>query len=69
MAIVRRDQRTVTWWMSTSRTPDKSTMVPIPQGSFVIHKAGQVHWDGGVDNTAIILITGTGPVETKRVSP
>lgn len=56
-----------TWWMSTSSTPDKSTLVPAPAGSFVTHFANEVHWDGGVDNTAIVMVTGVGPVMTKQV--
>jgi uncharacterized protein GlcG (DUF336 family) len=57
-----------TWWMSTSRTPDKSTLYPVPQGSLVVHKANGVHWDGGVDNTAIILVTGIGPATSIRIA-
>ncbi|MEP7245813.1 MAG: cupin domain-containing protein [Gammaproteobacteria bacterium] len=56
-----------TWWMSSASTEDKSTLYPVPAGSFVTHKAGQVHWDGGVDNTALVLVTGVGPIHTTRV--
>jgi quercetin dioxygenase-like cupin family protein len=56
-----------TWWMSTSRTEDKSTLVPVHAGSFVTHKANQVHWDGGVNETGIILVTGIGPIKTTRL--
>lgn len=55
------------WWMSTASTEDKSTLVPVHAGSFVTHKANQVHWDGGVDGTAIILVTGLGPIKTTRL--
>ena len=54
-----------TFWNSTSPTEDKSTMVPVPAGSFVVHKAGQIHWDGGVDGTSYVMITGQGPINTK----
>jgi quercetin dioxygenase-like cupin family protein/ABC-type molybdate transport system substrate-binding protein len=57
-----------TWWMSSASTEDKSTLYPVPAGSFVTHKAGQVHWDGGVDNTALVLVTGVGPIQTTRLS-
>lgn len=53
-----------TWWMSTSRTEDVRTLRPVPAGTFVTHKAGKVHWDGAVDSTAIVLVTGVGPIET-----
>lgn len=53
-----------TWWMSTSTVEDKQTLQPVPAGSFVVHKAGKVHWDGAVDSTALVLVTGMGPIET-----
>jgi quercetin dioxygenase-like cupin family protein/ABC-type molybdate transport system substrate-binding protein len=56
-----------TWWMSSAAIEDKSTLYPVTAGSFVTHKAGQVHWDGGVDNTALVLVTGIGPIQTTRV--
>jgi uncharacterized protein GlcG (DUF336 family)/quercetin dioxygenase-like cupin family protein len=56
-----------TWWMSTSTTEDKATLYPVPAGSFVTHKANQVHWDGGVDTVAYVLVTGIGPISTKRL--
>lgn len=57
-----------TWWMSTSSTEDKSTLVPVPAGSSVVHKANQVHWDGAVDTVTYVLSTGVGPINTKRLS-
>lgn len=57
-----------TWWMSTSRIEDKRTLYPVPQGSYVIHKANGVHWDGGVDSTALVLVTGIGPLNTTRLA-
>jgi quercetin dioxygenase-like cupin family protein len=56
------------WWNSTSPREDKSTLVPVGAGSFVVHKAGQVHWDGGVDGLSYVLVTGIGPINTQRVA-
>jgi len=58
-----------TWWMSDARAEDSNTLYPVPAGSFVTHKAGQVHWDGAVDSTALVLVTGMGPINTARLSP
>jgi quercetin dioxygenase-like cupin family protein len=57
-----------TWWTSTSTTPDKATMKPIPAGSTVLHVANTVHWDGARDEETIILMTGVGPVTTTRIA-
>lgn len=57
-----------TWWMSSSSSEDVSTLYPVPAGSFVTHKADQVHWDGAVDNTALVLVTGMGPIRTTRAA-
>lgn len=56
-----------TWWMSDARIEDSKTLYPVPAGSFVTHKAGQVHWDGAVDSTALVLVTGMGPINTTRL--
>lgn len=56
-----------TWWMSDARTEDRTTLYPVPAGSFVTHKAGKVHWDGAVDTTALVLVTGVGPINTTRL--
>lgn len=56
-----------TWWMSTSSKEDLSTLKPVTAGNYVIHKGNQVHWDGGVDNTAVIIVTGVGPIKTTRL--
>lgn len=56
-----------TWWMSGASVEDTATLYPVPAGSFVTHKAGQVHWDGAVDTTALVLVTGIGPIQTTRL--
>ncbi|HWA20897.1 MAG TPA: heme-binding protein [Caulobacterales bacterium] len=56
-----------TWWKSTSSTLDMSTLVPIPAGSMVEDVANQIHWDGALDDTALIMLVGEGPLTTKQV--
>jgi quercetin dioxygenase-like cupin family protein len=52
------------WWVGTGSRFDPDATTPIPAGSYVIHKAGQVHFDGAKDEEAIIQVTGFGPVTT-----
>jgi hypothetical protein len=44
-----------------------STLVPIPAGSMVEDVANQIHWDGALDDTALIMLVGEGPLTTKQV--
>ncbi|MFT4045857.1 MAG: cupin domain-containing protein [Solimonas sp.] len=53
-----------TWWVGTGAHFDPERTVPIPAGSYVIHKAGQVHYDGAKDEETIIEVTGYGPLQT-----
>lgn len=36
-------------------------MKPVPEGSFVVHYAGQTHYDGAKDAECILEIVGMGP--------
>jgi len=38
-----------TWWMGTGEKFDPDATVPAPAGSYVIHYAGKVHYDGAKD--------------------
>jgi quercetin dioxygenase-like cupin family protein len=38
-------------------------------GSYILHPAGAVHWDGAGDEETIVQIVGIGPVETVQVVP
>ena len=50
-----------TWWMGTGTTFDPNATVPAPAGSYVIHYAGKVHYDGAKDEETIIQVSGMGP--------
>jgi len=56
-----------TWWMGSGDQFNPDATVPIPAGSYVIHKAGQVHYDGAKNTEVIIQVTGMGPVTTTPV--
>jgi quercetin dioxygenase-like cupin family protein len=57
-----------TWWVGTGKRFDPGSTVPMPAGSYVIHKAGGVHYDGAKGEEAIIQVSGIGPVKTTPVS-
>jgi quercetin dioxygenase-like cupin family protein len=50
-----------TWWMGTGEKFDPDNTVPAPAGSYVIHYAGKVHYDGAKDEETIIQVWGMGP--------
>lgn len=56
-----------TWWVGTGDHYDPNNTVPIPAGSYVLHKGGQVHYDGAKNEETIIQVTGYGPLETTQV--
>jgi len=53
-----------TWWVGTGETFDPEKTVPMPAGSYVIHHAGGIHYDGAKGEEAIIQVSGIGPVKT-----
>ena len=50
-----------TWWLGTGETFDPDSTVPVPAGTYVIHKAQQPHYDGAKDGEAVIQVWGMGP--------
>lgn len=58
-----------TWWTGTGEqfTPDKT--VPLKAGSYMMHPAGEAHFDGAKDEDVILQLIGVGPSETNRIRP
>jgi hypothetical protein len=50
-----------TWWMGTGEKFDPESTVPAPAGSYVIHHAGGIHYDGAKTEEAVIQVWGMGP--------
>jgi len=50
-----------TWWLGTGETFDPNSTVPVPAGTYVIHKAKQPHYDGAKGEPAVIQVWGMGP--------
>lgn len=50
-----------TWWMGTGEKFDPDNTVPAPAGSYVIHHAKGIHYDGAKDGDVVIQVWGMGP--------
>ena len=53
-----------TWWIDTGPKFRPEAMVPMKPGSFIIHHANEIHYDGAKDDPAMIYIVGMGPAPT-----
>ena len=47
--------------MGTGEKFDPASTVPVPAGSYVIHYANKIHYDGAKDEECILEIVGMGP--------
>lgn len=54
-----------TWYVGTGEHFDPQNTRPLPPGSFMLHPAGAVHFDGAHEEPVEVQISGTGPVETE----
>jgi len=50
-----------TWWMGTGDKFDPASTVPVPVGSYVVHYANKIHYDGAKDEEVVIQVWGMGP--------
>ena len=55
------------WWNGVGEDLDFNKAIPMKTGSYVLHPARGVHWDGAGDEEVIVQIIGQGPVETTQV--
>jgi len=53
-----------TWYTGTGDTFDPAKAVPLKTGSYMMHPAKAVHWDGAKDEEVIVQIMGVGPGTT-----
>ena len=50
-----------TWWVNTGPNYDPAGFKPVPAGSFVVHTAKEMHYDGAKDEECVLQIVGMGP--------
>jgi len=55
------------WWNGVGEELDFNKAIPMKAGSYVLHPANGVHWDGAGDEEVVVQIIGEGPVETIAV--
>jgi quercetin dioxygenase-like cupin family protein len=53
-----------TWWAGRGPNFDPNSTIPLGPGSYMLHPAGEVHYDGAKDVEAIVEIKGIGPAPT-----
>ncbi len=53
-----------TWYTGTDASFDRDKTVPLGPGSYMMHPAGAVHYDGAKDEEVIVEIKGMGPTPT-----
>ncbi len=52
------------WHTGTDASADRDATVPLGPGSYMMHPAGAVHYDGAKEEEVIVEIRGMGPVQT-----
>ena len=50
-----------TWWVGTGEKFDPESTLPVPAGSYVIHYANKIHYDGAKAEECVIQVSGMGP--------
>jgi hypothetical protein len=50
-----------TWWVGTGDKFDPESTVPVPAGSYVVHYANKIHYDGAKGEECVIQVSGMGP--------
>ena len=58
-----------TWYVGTGDKWDPEKAVPLKTGSYMLHPANAVHWDGAKDEEVIVQIVGQGPGTSTFVDP
>jgi quercetin dioxygenase-like cupin family protein len=56
-----------TWYTGADASFDRDKTVPLGPGSYMMHPAGAVHYDGAKDEEVIVEIKGIGPATTVRL--
>jgi len=55
------------WWAGTGPKWDRDATIALPTGSFAVHRANEIHYDGAKDQEVIVQISGIGPTGTTKV--
>ncbi|KAF2989123.1 cupin domain-containing protein [Methylocystis sp. MJC1] len=55
------------WYTGVGEKIDFNAAVPLKEGSYMLHPANGVHWDGAGEEEVVVQIIGVGPVTTTQV--
>ena len=55
-----------TWWVGTGANYDPAGMVPMKTGTYVVHHANEMHYDGAKNEDCTLLIVGMGPANNAK---
>jgi quercetin dioxygenase-like cupin family protein len=58
-----------TWYTGTGERFAPDQTVALKAGSYMLHPAGEVHFDGAKDEEVIVQLVGYGPSSTVRLRP
>jgi hypothetical protein len=50
-----------TWWVGSGPKFDPASTVPMPAGTYVVHYAKGIHYDGAKQGDTVLFIHGMGP--------
>jgi quercetin dioxygenase-like cupin family protein len=57
-----------TWYTGTGERFTPNETVAVPTGGYMMHPAGEIHYDGALEEEVIVRIVGFGPSRTVRLS-
>jgi quercetin dioxygenase-like cupin family protein len=55
-----------TWWMGWGPEYKPDSMFPVKAGTYVVHHANQLHYDGAKDEDCVLYIVGMGPATSTQ---
>jgi hypothetical protein len=55
-----------TWWIGTGTKYEPDSTYPVSAGTYVVDRAGGIHYDGAKDTECVLEIVGMGPVITTQ---
>lgn len=55
-----------TWWVGTGPNYEPESTVPLKAGTYVVHHANELHYDGAKDEDCTLLIVGMGPANRAK---
>lgn len=56
-----------TWWMGWGPEYAPDSTFPVKTGTYVVHHAGELHYDGAKTEDCVLYIIGMGPVSAPQV--